>query len=232
MAKDTPYRMEMTMTAKGMPASAGIGDQPLIFARGDVNGKNSHMTMGGVIFSLFTGDPSVGMEMLTIDKDVYVKGPAPLFGAPDNKWYTMTGGSSSVPSNPAAGIFGNGDAQVKDTDFTKAGSETLDGKKCDIYQGSKDALQKAYEGIESSGESNTKIEAGEYKVWICDDGYLHKLAMTLKTDFTGNGTMMDLNIIARMFDFGSNIKIERPANPQPSKEPTIPGLMPSPTPKK
>ncbi|HQV70679.1 MAG TPA: hypothetical protein PLJ62_06845 [Thermoflexales bacterium] len=233
MSKETPYRMEITMTAKGMPASAGIGDAPVIFAKGEVNGKNSHMQMGGVIFALFTGDPEKPMEMLTIGDDTYVKGPAPLFGAPDSKWYTMTGGSSSVVSNPAAGIFGEkGDNQVKDSDFTKSGSETVDGKKCDIYLGNKDALQKAYDGLGTSGEDAAKIEAGEYKIWICDDGYLHKLSMTLKTDFTGNGIMMDMLIVAHMYDFGANIKIERPANPQAAKEPSFDALMATPTPKK
>lgn len=233
MSKETPYRMEMTMTAKGLPASAGIGDAPFIFAKGEINGKNSHMQMGGVIFSLFTGDPEKPLEMITVGEDTYVKGPAPLFGAPDNKWYTMTGGSSSVASNPAAGIFvAKGNNQVKDSDFTKSGSETVDGKKCDIYLGSKDALQKAYDGLGTSGEDTAKIEAGEYKIWICDDGYLHKLSMTLKTDFTGNGTMMDMLIVAHMYDFGSNIKIERPANPQASKAPSLDMLLPTPTPKK
>jgi hypothetical protein len=145
----------------------------------------------------------------------------------------MTGGSSSVASNPAAGIFGEkGDNEVKESDFTKSGSETVDGKKCDIYLGSKDALQKAYDGLGTSGEDTAKIEAGEYKIWICDDGYLHKLSMTLKTDFTGNGAMMDLLIVAHMYDFGANIKIERPANPQASKEPSLDMLLPTPTPKK
>lgn len=233
MSKETPYRMEITMTAKGMPAMGAAGDAPLLFAKGEVNGKNSRMSMGGLIFSLFTGDPDKAMEMITIGEDVYVKGPAPLFGAPDSKWYTMTGGSSSAPSNPAAGIFGKDGTEVKDSDFAKTGSESVDGKKCDIYTGNKEALQKAYDGMGAGGESNTKIEPGEYKLWICDDGYAHKLLMTLKTDFTGSGAMMDLNITARMYDFGANIKVERPANPLPSQEPTLPGLiMPTPTPKK
>ena len=98
------YRMQMDVSAKGVISGTTNAAQEisLINMTGEVNNKDVHITMKGMVALLFTGDVNAAFEMMSVGGKEYVKGPMPLLGAKENKWYILSnaGATSSVSASP------------------------------------------------------------------------------------------------------------------------------------
>lgn len=234
----TAYRIEYDWTIKGnlsdMPpgwdANKGL---PLFSIAGAVNGKDSQMKFQGLMAMLFTGDPTKAIEFLTIGDKTYLRGPAPMFGAPEDKWYVSTGrGELSIKTSEGMPDVPN-DPTIDWSAFKKTGTETFDGRRCDVYTGDKNATTKLFQAAstETPGKSSLdNIESATTKFWICDDGYLHQWTMNIEGRAKDKPTeKVSFQIRLHVWDFNANIKLTPPANPAPLQMPSFDFSLATPT---
>lgn len=234
----TAYRIEFDWVIKGnlseMPpgwdASKGL---PLFSIAGAVSGKDSQMKFQGLMAMLFTGDPTKAIEFLTIGDKTYLRGPAPMFGAPDDRWYVSTGQAKfSTNVNESMPDVPN-DPTIDWNAFKKTGTETLDGKRCDVYTGDKNTTIKLFQtaSTETPGKSSLdNIENATTKFWICDDGYLHQWTMNIEGRTKDKPTeKVSFQIRLHIWDFNANIKLTPPANAAPLQMPSFDFGLATPT---
>ncbi|MGQ9548018.1 MAG: hypothetical protein ACUVSY_02400 [Roseiflexus sp.] len=232
------YRIEFSFRTKGaMGEGAPIAPADdmieIITLKGDVAGKNSRMEVGGFFATLLSGDPEKGMGFLNVDGKSYIRGPAPLFGAPDDAWYELPPDQES-PAEALDPDQITGPLRGSDVDlsrFTPGGFERLDGQRCAVFVGDKEATVNLFTGINQQGTlpfALQDIDRAETRLFICEDGRLHK--MTIDVDGTAEGQTepTSLSMLLRFYDFNSDIRIVAPTNAQPLTPPslTIPTPMP------
>lgn len=192
---------------------------------GAVSGKDSHIKFQGLLAMLLTGDPTKSLEILTVGGKTYLRGPLPMFGALEDKWYVSSGqaqfstnineGMPEIPDDPA----------IDWNAFKKTTTEALDGRRCDVYVGDKNATMKLFQAA-SSGMPNSdvlgNIENATTKLWICDDGYLHQLWMNIEGRSKDKPTeKVSLQMRLHIWDFNANIKLTPPANAVPLQMPSF-----------
>jgi hypothetical protein len=181
----------------------------------------------------FTGDPKP-IEFLTLGNQTYIRGPAPMLGAPENKWCVSTGQSTfstnineGIPELPS-------DPTIDWSGFKKTTTETLDGKRCDVYSGDKTATTKLFQSVNTqettSKQSLGDVDSAETKFWICDDGYLHQWTLNIEGRNKDKPTeRVPFQIRLHLWDFNANIKLTPPANPAPLKMPSFDFTILTPT---
>jgi len=234
----TAYRIEFDWTVTGnlpdIPANWQTAQGvPLFGIAGAVNGKDSQMKLKGLLAVIFTGDPTKSIEILTIGGKTYLHGPAPMFGAPEDKWYAATG-QATFSTNMNEGMPDvPGDPTIDWNAFKKTGAEILDGRRCDVYSGDKNTTIKLFQSASRetpSGSGLDNIENATTKFWICDDGYLHQWTMNVegRTKERPN-EKVSFQIRLHVWDFNANIKLTPPANPAPLQMPSFDFAMPTPT---
>ncbi len=239
------YRVDMSMSMKGDLGQLTAGGDKnqeisLLAMTGEINGRDSHLTMKGVVGAVLTGDPSKGIEMIEADGKSYVRGPVPFLGAKDNRWYVLAAAQAASTKTQLGSADIYGSFVGKQQDFSMlvpAGTESLDGKKCDVYSASKEDAMNAFLGMGTTPQINREewssikdnIQTSEYKVWVCDDGYLHQVRINIEAQEAGKlGQVMGMRLLLHAFDFGSNIKVTPPANAIPAVSPFIQTLTPTP----
>jgi hypothetical protein len=110
--------------------------------------------------------------------------------------------------------------------FRKTGSETLDGQRCDVYTADKNSSLELFRSLNTSGAPNQDalgaLDNAETKIWICDDGYFHQLAMNMEGHSQSNPAQKTaIQLKMRVFDLNANIKITAPANAAPMQAPAF-----------
>ncbi len=244
MSTVSVYRLEISRTGTGLfsplngvsgpdatvtPAPAGSPATPDIAIKGAVNGKDSDLTLSGMMASFSGGDPNKGIEIITVGDKSYLHGPMPAMGATEDKWYEMPTGTASaiVPAVDPDTLFGSLTQTGLDPNaFSKTGTETLDNHSCDIYSGAKDITLKAFQDLfKNSQNSNFAIDTADSRFWLCDDGYVHQTALSIdahqsdKPDQKGTFTLM-----MHVYDFNTTINIQAPTGAVPLQ---IPGINPT-----
>lgn len=243
----TAYRLDLSITGTGNFAATGAptpqpGDEnkpiTLVTMKGEINGKDAHLTLQGELTSLLGIDPSKPFEVISYQGAAYVKGPVPLLGATEEKWYLAPPEAASVaqpPLTPGALLASFGDAGINPADFKEAGTETLDGASCTIYSGDKSAVINAFSKLGGAAGATQadldSIDNAQFNFWVCPDGYLHQIRMLIeghdKTKPDQKGTF---EIVMKASDFNSDIKITPPTDASPLTLPVQAGGQPSPTP--
>lgn len=228
------YRVDLTIQGQGNftggagpTPEAGAEDKPttLVVMQGEVNGKDAHFTLQGVLTSFLGIDPAKTFEVISYGGKAYVKGPVPLLGALEEKWYEAPPSASSVaqpPLTPGSFLESFGESGINPADFKLDGSESLDGKSCQVYSGDKSAVVNAFNKLGgatgTTQEDLDSIENAEFKFWVCDDGFLHQVKMLVeghdknKPDQKGS-----FQILMKIMDFNGDIKITPPADAIPLK---------------
>ncbi len=235
----TVYRVDMQMSARGAfgalsqegtPAPAVNQDVPLFSINGEVKDQDSHFKMQGFIAAFLGADPTKGLEVTTVGSKAYIHGPVPMLGATEDKWYEMPASQASAVKPPLTSqsfLDSLTQSGMNPNDFKKTGTETLDNQSCDVYTGDKDAVMKAFQDVGKAaggtGDSNQVIDTADFKFWICSDGFMHQVRLSVeghdktKPDQKGSFLMLlhlsDLN--------GSDIQIQAPANAEPLKMPSF-----------
>jgi predicted small lipoprotein YifL len=234
------YRLEMNMFSKGLldaMASAGGSnadtgsagaDIPLMNMTGEFDNANSHFTLKGLFAGFLGVDPEKGLEVLSVDGKSYIHGPVPMLGATDAAWYASDENQSSVSKPPMDSSQFLSAFAGENTDLSKfklAGSESIDGRSCDIYAGDKEATLAAFQAANAGSNPGDlgEIKDAEFKFWVCDDSYVHQVQLSLTgTSKEKPDQTVDFKMHFHMYDFDStDIKIEAPADAQPLKAPSI-----------
>ena len=226
------YRMQMDVSAKGVISGTTNAAQEisLINMTGEVNNKDVHITMKGMVALLFTGDVNAAFEMMSVGGKEYVKGPMPLLGAKENKWYILSnaGATSSVSASPDDfyGAFMNGDVDLYS--FTKTRTESLDRLQCDVYNASQAEAMRAFASLSPDlNLTNAQIQQleqirgkAELALWVCADGFVHQMKMGLEGKDV-SGKTGGFNMTVHVYDFNSPINIIPPANPLTATNPFL-----------
>ncbi len=219
-------RFELDMKATGALTNLpgipkGAREVTLMNLSGEANSGDAHFTLKGYIVSSLTNNPDKGIEFMLLGTKTYIHGPIVALGATANKWYWVGRRGIVGPgeTNPSRSLS----AQNPDwATFSKAGSEKLDSKRCDVYRAGREASDQFYYDFTST-ELPYVIEirdSGETKIWICDDGYMHQLRMDLvghSVDYPDQKT--GLEILVHFFDQNGNIKITAPPDAVPLEAP-------------
>ena len=228
----TSYRMEfdwiITGNLSGIPAGWNTSQGfPLFSLAASVNGKDSQVVMKGFIAMFLSGDPTKSVEFLTIGDKSYIKGPLPLLGAPEDKWYIATTQLTQTSVLQKNDFLDPTSGQNADwASFKKTASETFDGKQCDVYTGDQAATLNLFQSLASQGAPNedslTDFDKAEAKFWVCDDGYLHQMTMNVQGhDKTKPTEPVSLQLRLHLYDLNTNFKLTPPTNPAPLETPSF-----------
>jgi hypothetical protein len=235
----TTYRVEMSMTGKGNFAAsgtatpeAGSADTPvtLVDMKGEVNGKDAHFTMQGALTAFLGIDPEKTFEVISYNGEAYLKGPVPLLGATEEKWYKVPAQATSVaqpPLTPSSFLDSFGETGINLNDFKMTGTESLDGRTCEVYSGDKSAVVNAFSKLGGAAgateEDLASIDNAEFKFWVCADGYLHQVKMLMEGHDKANPDQKgSFEILMKIADFNTDIQITPPADATPLE---IPGQI-------
>jgi hypothetical protein len=175
----TVYRVNLNITGKGNFAAAGAAtpeagaaDKPvtLVTMQGEVNGKRAHFVVQGLLTAFLGIDASQPFEILTYEGDGYVKGPIPLVGATEAKWYKAPPEAAQIaqpPLTPSSFLGSFGDVGISLADFKLTGSETLDNQTCQLFAGDKTAVVNAFSRLGgatgATQEDLDSIDSAEFK---------------------------------------------------------------------
>src|SRR5581483_7867676 len=189
----TTYRVDLNigtegdLSALGGPTPTPSSDNQtelLLSMQGEFNGPNAHFTAQGAAIRSLGLDPTRVLEIVNYNGDLYVKGPVPEIGATENKWYKAPPQVAPPQLNPSSVLDAFGDTALNPSDFPKTGTETLNDMSCDVYSGDKSAVINAFSKLGSAGGMTQAdldaIESAEFRLDLCEDGYLHQVHMRIQ----------------------------------------------------
>ncbi len=238
------YRVELELKASGQFADLATSQSPsdtelvLISMNGAVRNQDAQLNLSGVFASLITGflgfTDTDGVELLNVGDHAYIKGT--LSDSSEDKWYDL-GSSQDVqaPLTPASLLESLEQANLNAADFQQTGTQALDGQQCTVYTGDRAAVIAAFSSVganQAEPLDPSMVDDAAINFYICPDGYLHQMTMTLTAHEPENpeqkGTFT-LNL--HIFDIdSSDINIVAPTGAEPLQMPGIPGTPATPTP--
>ena len=239
----TSYRAQMTMEGKGALGLTGdttiTNEQVSLFElSGEFAGANSHYTLKGFLSTLLGVDADKGVEAMLLGDKGYIHGPVSMLGADQDKWYVLESDQAEAIRPPIAVtdfLSGLGDGSVDLSAFKANGTQSLDGKQCNVYTADKDTTIKAFGALNAGALPGvadlTTVQNASANFLLCDDGFLHQLALSVDTaskDQPDQKATFTVNL--HIYDFGAAIKVAAPANAIPLQTPDM--TAPTPTPKK
>lgn len=223
------YRLELEMTAQGdfalVPGLTNPNQAlPMFGMSGEVNGKDNHFVFKGWLSTFLGGDMTKGFEIMRVGDKTFVKGPLPMLGAPDDKWYVADSSFKSSFSDPNQMLNTNQNADLNG--FRKTGTEPLDGKRCDVYTAGKESSLGLFRLINTAGaqaeDTLGALDNAETRIWICEDGYLRQLTMRLDGHNKDKPTQkISMQIKFRISNLNVAVKITPPANAAPMQAPSF-----------
>jgi hypothetical protein len=201
-----------TLTGFTLPA---MGPEPVLVLEDDqVNGKNRHTLLKGLL-SIFVGaDATKGLEVIVVDGKTFVHGPTSLYGAIEDKWYLLDPNKSLGLDFQLNGFLAEFASSTNGwAHFEKARSGiALDGVTCDLYTaGSSDAL--AIFGSVLQKQSEFIANSGNVEIHVCNDGYVHNMSATVSALEKNNPSITGTaNFRYHFSDPNGDIRIPAPAN--------------------
>ncbi|MDL1895654.1 hypothetical protein FBQ82_05235 [Anaerolineae bacterium CFX7] len=242
------YRVKLEITGKGDFAAAdGATATPndaqpvtLVAIQGEVNQQDAHFSTQGFLNASLGRDPAKPFEVIMHNGNAYFKGPVPVIGAGEEKWYQAPPEIASIaqlPLSPEQFLKSFSESGFEPADFKLAGAETLDGQACQVYAGDKSAVANAFSKLAGATGATQQdldaIESAEFKFWACADGYLHQVKMGIvghdPNDPAQNG---EFGLLLQLADLNGNITITPPADAElfvlPTEMPSEPAATPTP----
>lgn len=241
------YRMTLNVSGKGNFMAAGEptpeaadATKPitLVTMQGEVNGQNAHFVIQGMLTAFLGIDPSKPFEVITYNGEGFIKGPAPLVGAPEAKWYKAPPQAAQIaqpPLSPSAFLDSFAQAGISPADFKLAGTETLDEQQCEVYAGDKSAVVNAFSKLGGAAGATQQdldaIDNAEFKFWVCADGYLHQIKMVIEGHDQAKPEQKGaFELLLQLSDFNGDIAITPPADAESLQLPTPEAQQPVVTP--
>lgn len=188
---------------------------------GEFKGEDSHFTLKGLLASFVGADPEQGMEVIVVGGESYVRGPVPLLGATEDKWYILEGEQGSVAEPPVQtddlfSSFAGSDADL--SQLESQGTEELDGQQCTVYGADREAT---IELIQSSDPESLPfgapedVEDAQIKIWICEDGLLHQLQFSMEGTDQDTQQEMAFDVLLHITEFNGDVTITAPEDAEP-----------------
>ncbi len=203
------YRVEFQMIM-GSTDKGKYTETPFMNFKGEVDGKNSHMSSTGGLMAMLAGDQNATIEFIEADGKSYVKGMG-LMGIYDPKlWYVddnNTGAGFSSMAKPDE--FSDWTAGSKPGDFQKNRSESVDGQSCDVYVNNVKSLPAAAGMLGALGSADSKdafsaIDKAEMSFWLCGDGFVHKFSLDFQGhDAKNTASKGALKVIGHTWDYNN-----------------------------
>lgn len=218
------YRVEVKVTMTGNlsdlpPAWQTVQGVPMLGFTAAVNGQDVHLKIYGLLAMLFTSNPTQAFEILKVGNKTYIHGPAPLFGAPEARWYVTTG-QSDLAFNPNEMLESPDNPTIDWAGFQKTITEMLDGRRCDVYVGDQNAMTKLLDAVKMRGGQNKNtldnIISASTKLWACDDGYLHQIWANLEGRTSAQSSeKVGLEMYVHIWDYNARIQLTPPSDAEP-----------------
>lgn len=217
------YQVEMAMTGSGQPFAALSEDDPgaevmLMAISGQHSRQNAAFTLSGLAAVLLGGGQD-GVQVIAADGKTYLRGPAPLLGAIEERWYILPEEQASAARAPVEtlqflGRFADDNAGA--FVFDRAGSQELEGRSCEVYTADAAATREALASFGASvlpGAGSLSMQAGAFSIWACDDGYVHRLEMNFDLGSTdGENKVIVFRADVRLHDHNAAITIAAPTD--------------------
>ncbi|MGQ9903300.1 MAG: hypothetical protein ACUVRU_02965 [Anaerolineae bacterium] len=229
------YQIEMVMTGSGQPFAALSGDDQntevtLMAITGQHSRQNAAFTMSGLATALL-GAGQDGAQVIAADGKTYLRGPAPLLGALEERWYILPDEQASMVQAPADMLqflrrFAEDNTGEFEFAFDPEGSQEFEGQSCEVYIADVPATREALDSFGANivpGAGSLSMQAGEFRIWICDDGFVHRLQMNFElSSADGERKVILFKGDVRLRDHGASIEISAPAD---AIALDLPGLM-------
>jgi hypothetical protein len=223
------YEIAISFKAKGALGQGAPTTDPnqeieLLAMKGAISGKNSQISLGGVLAGFLGATDNKAVEFITLDGKNYIKGPVPMLNAPEDKWYELPAGESSPTSGFSSDqLLGSVENDKLDlSTFTVAGTEKLDGKQCTILKGDKAAIEAAFKDSQNGLPTGSfkEFSNADLQLWVCEDGYFRKMALEMEGIPEGQTEKATIKIEFLLTNFDGDISIKAPADAIPLPVPT------------
>ena len=206
----TVYRVEFESSATGGGAPAHT-----LFS-GAFNGEESEFSFAEDYSVALGLEPEQAVEIINTSESAYVYGPVPRWGVPDARWYSLPGESLPSPVNWKVILENLGALDMGQTNFSTSSADPIDDAACTIYSADQAGVIRLINGI--NGVSNAAEESASefltfresyFKLWVCEDGYLHQIDTSMGvTDQAGADFMFKLKL--HLYDLDGAIQITPP----------------------
>jgi hypothetical protein len=174
----TRYVMEMDVSL----ASGNVPKATLVGMTNRVNGKDSDVTLRGMFTAMLGADPTSGVHIITVAGQSYVRGPIPLLGAPEARWYRLDGAQQgTILQSTNTGLMIDQADRKALAALKPLGTQPLNGQRCALYGSTDPAVVGKVLGADAASltqPSARSVEQAEVKIWVCPDGYFHRMEMT------------------------------------------------------
>lgn len=234
------YRVDLSISGQGgfgaaFPNAPADQEIELIALRGAQDGPASQFTIGGLLVGLAGADPAQGIEVIVADNTNYIRGPVPLLGAPEARWYILEEGADAIAQPPLESselldAFGGEQADL--SGFSEAGNATIDGQSCTIYAADRETAIAAFENLDvGTGPIDGQLEqidTAEFEFGICPDGYVHQLRLAIAGVDPGTDEPLALTMQLQLSDFDGDITITPPEDAVPLEPPSFMPQNPTP----
>lgn len=208
--------------------------QPGLEVHGAESGDNRQFAISGIMNA--TGQAAT-FEFITLDGVTFVKGLNGIPGVNPSQWYRFPQELGNV-THDAPGVkalLSQLEAQdIQNARFAGAGTETIDGQACAIWLARDPNLAKGLLGIAGSAQANAQLKAldqGEFRVWTCADGYMHRITGLVEGHDPSNiNHRANIELTVHLYDLDADIAITAPPDAQDFQVPvTDESETPTPT---
>lgn len=211
------HHMELSMTVTSNYENSGVpANQAQTFAsvQGDVSGKDAHVEIGGLLVNPLGAMNAQPTEIIVKGYKTYLHGPNANFDAPEDKWYVLPDAVGN--SNLLAAAQQLLEHLVDDvTGASLVGSASLDGLECEIYARERLATINSFGkmvNVPISSEAISRVDQADTRFWVCRDGNLHQIKMTIAFhDQDNSAHKAQFETLARFSQFDQGISITAPA---------------------
>lgn len=217
------YHIEMSMTGSGQPFAALSGDDAetevtLMAITGEYSRQDAAFTMSGLTTALLGGGQG-GVQVIAAEGKTYIRGPALLLGALEERWYILPNEQANMaraPVDTLQFLRRFADAGAGEFAFEREGSQEFEGQSCEVYSADAPATREALDSFGANivpGVSGLSRQAGAFTIWACDDGYVHRLQMSFDLGSTDDeNKVIVFKADIRLRDHGAAIAIVAPAD--------------------
>ncbi|MDP9311582.1 MAG: SH3 domain-containing protein [Chloroflexota bacterium] len=239
------YEVDFRVTAEGSAAAVGGGAdtdrrQSLFRYDGAVHGNAFHVVDLRDPFLPSAGNPNHGLELLSVDRQLYAHGPLPLPRATKDAWYHIgeLPAQGGRPFLHADVILSRLFEMVDATELVPVKSERRDQQLCSVYQSERMAAAQAVSGFgmwtkpgpEPSLEEQLKemeLDEHTFKAWLCEDGLVHRVEVLFGGQMAAKPeTTFRTEIELHLSKFGTVAPIAAPEGAVPLASPDALALLP------